>query len=103
MNTKTLSMLGKIELSRRNGKMNEPEEKKAEEPKLNIFEGGLTAFLESMQGVRRSMGDTGEEWKRQLRKRAGLGGRGYTKPVKNEDKSKVRRKMARASRKKNWK
>lgn len=81
----------------------EKQEKKSEEPKLSVLEGGLTGFLESMKGMGRSLGSTGDEWKRQLRKRAGLGGRGYTKSNKNYDKSKVRRKMARASRKINWK
>ena len=76
----------------------EEEEKKSKEPKLSILEGGLTGFLESMQGMGRSLGSTGDEWKRQLRKRAGLGGRGYTKSKKNYNKSKVRRKMAKASR-----
>lgn len=83
--------------------MNEEERKKDQKEveevgRLNLMAGDLSDFLQSFGGRRSQVAST--EWKRQQRRRGGLGGRGFTKSLLSEKQDKLnkkRRKTAKAS------
>lgn len=73
------------------------EQEEQEEHKEPMFPGGLLGFLRMQSEEKRS---GGQRWKMTGRRRAGLGGRGFTKSPQNRVQAKMRRKVAKLNKKK---
>jgi hypothetical protein len=75
--------------------MQEQKPSKETEEKSPMFPGGLANFLKSMQERQQSPQD--RNWRRNYRKRSGLGGRGYTKSLHSKVETRMRRKLAKTN------